>query len=551
MRSSHLVLLTIFTVGLVLRFYQLGDVPIGLHRDEAFLGYNAYSILKTGRDMSGHLLPLHLESFLYSPAGYSYLSGPFIWIFGLNAFSVRFASALFGSLTILVTYFLTKQFFSKFPIAEIAAFLLAISPWHINLSRTATENVIAVSLISLGTLSFMSWVRKKRIFHLVLSFLLFGSTLLVYQAPRSFLPLFIPLLIVLFQSTKKRRKEMFFSLILFFSIIVIPVFLILSSRNLSLRIRTVSIFATDETQLVLDQHIREDGVSLIPPLTARAFHNKAVGYSSQFLKNYVSHFSYDFLFTDQAFPDRYRIPLMGIMYIFELPLLLTGVWYLIKEKRKEGAFLLGWIVIAPIGSALAFDDVPNVQRTLVAFPALPIVCAVGVNTFKNWLSRQHVLVKKTAVAFFILAMLYSITFYLHQYYIHGKRYRPWYRQDGYKDLVVKVNRLLPTFKKAVITDRESSPTIFFLFYMRYDPSLFQLQTARSAFRGFDRIAFGNYEFSQDECPLRFDPQTQTFTGERNILYVNSALCKKREGIRVLETIKRSDDSDVFQLSVLD
>src|SRR5438034_626247 len=108
-KNLQVILLTlIIFLAFALRFYKLGSVPIGFHRDEAFLGYNAYSILKTGRDMTGHLLPIHLQSFLYSPAGYSYFAIPFIAIFGLNEFAVRFPSALFGSLTVLLTYFLVK-----------------------------------------------------------------------------------------------------------------------------------------------------------------------------------------------------------------------------------------------------------------------------------------------------------------------------------------------------------------------------------------------------------------------------------------------------------
>src|SRR6266568_6902142 len=101
MKKTSLLLFLIFLLGTALRFYQLGIVPFGFHRDEAFLGYNAFSIFKTGRDITGNVLPMHLQSFLYSPAGYSYFSILFIVLLGLSEFSVRFASAFFGSLTIL------------------------------------------------------------------------------------------------------------------------------------------------------------------------------------------------------------------------------------------------------------------------------------------------------------------------------------------------------------------------------------------------------------------------------------------------------------------
>ena len=148
MKKYLIVLTTITLLGALLRFYKLGDIPVGFHRDEAILGYTAYSILKTGRDMSGTVFPLHLASFIYSPAGYSYASIPFVFLFGLTPFSTRFASALFGTLTIILTFFFVRELLSQRKsatcVALLASVVLSISPWHINLSRTATENTIVV-----------------------------------------------------------------------------------------------------------------------------------------------------------------------------------------------------------------------------------------------------------------------------------------------------------------------------------------------------------------------------------------------------------------------
>ncbi|MEK7119214.1 MAG: glycosyltransferase family 39 protein, partial [Patescibacteria group bacterium] len=191
MKKTTVLLFIIFILGSFLRFYTLGEVPVGLHRDEAFLGYNAYSLLKTGKDMNGIALPLHLKSFLYSPAGYSYASIPFIAAFGLNAFSVRFASALFGTLTILLTYFLVRELFKSSRLTSyislLTSLLLAVSPWHLNLSRTATENTLAVFFITLGTLLYLLWHRNQRFIMLLASFVSFAISLFIYQAPRAFL----------------------------------------------------------------------------------------------------------------------------------------------------------------------------------------------------------------------------------------------------------------------------------------------------------------------------------------------------------------------------
>ena len=140
MSNNKLIILVVLVAGF-LRFWRLGEVPVGFHRDEAFLGYNAYSILKTGRDMSGHLFPLHLESFLYSPAGYSYSAIPFIAFFGLNETAVRMPSALFGTASVVVLFFLVRFLFKRDLHALLASLVFALSPWHINLSRVATEHV--------------------------------------------------------------------------------------------------------------------------------------------------------------------------------------------------------------------------------------------------------------------------------------------------------------------------------------------------------------------------------------------------------------------------
>lgn len=568
MTKKFFLLLLIFSIGVAFRFYRIGEVPVGFHRDEAFLGYNAYSILKTAKDMNGNFLPLHLESFLYSPAGYFYLSIPFIKLFDLNALSVRFASALFGSLTILTTYFLAKQLFHPRGVPQaqhhlggvetlalMSSFFLAISPWHINLSRTATENTVVVFFIALGILLFLLWTRKANLYLLLASFFCFGLTLLVYQSPRAFLPLLIPLLLLLFLKDKKDRKRLLVAIALFFVTIILPLMLVLSSKNLTLRIRTVSIFATRETQLTIDEQIREDGVSNVSPTIARLFHNKITGYTTQFLKNYLEHFSLNFLFTEKALPTRYKIPNVGLLYAFELPLLILGAWTLMKERKKEGIFLLAWILLVPVGSALTFDDVPNLQRTLIVFPALPIILASGLHEFFVFLKKYKKIFPVT-FTLLIVIILYHIGLYLHQYYVHQLVHRPWFRHEGYERLVKNVNMLLPKYEKAVITDRESAPTIFFLFYGKYNPSAFQNETRGTTMRDFDRINFGKYEFSQKECPLiEFEDVNKktgevriVTDGEKNILYVNYGTCKiPKTAAKLIDSIERKDATMVFQI----
>ena len=550
-KSWKFLLLVIVLIAGFLRFNQLGNVPQGLHRDEADLAYNAYSILMTGKDMAGTYLPLHLESFYFSPDGYSYASIPFIFMFGLGEFSARFASAIFGVLTIPALYYLCVVLFDKFKnkrkIALISSFFLAVSPWHINLSRTATDNVIVVLFVVLGALAYIVWVDKKKNYLLVLSYLLLGITTFIYQAPRAFTPLFVPLLgaYVFLKDKQIILKSLLKQFLIFVFIIVLPIIVILSQKDLAVRISELSVFNHPETTLVLQEQISNDTVSGLPYIATRLFHNKATGYFFTISENFFKHLSFDYLFLDYGFPDRYRIPGSGLLYIFQLPLILLGVFFLLKWDKKIAFFLTGWLLISFVGSSLTFDDIPNLQRTLFAVIPLVIFSGLGFVAIYDLVKNPRV---RNIVLFIVWGIIiYSILYYLVQYYAQGRVYRPWYRQDGYKELVLKVNDLLPKYDHAVITNRETAPTIFFLFYSKYDPKTFQEETKTEI---SNEVNFSNYIFSKEECPLRIHEKNKKLTGEKGILYVNSSLCDDPFGSTLVGVVKRSDNSEVFRLLVV-
>src|SRR3989344_7651095 len=113
-RLTYLILGLIIVAAAFIRLYQIGSVPPSPDWDEVALGYNAYSIMLTGRDEYGKFMPIVMQSFDdYKPALYAYFIIPFITLFGLDIISVRLPSALFGILTILAAYFLVHELFKR------------------------------------------------------------------------------------------------------------------------------------------------------------------------------------------------------------------------------------------------------------------------------------------------------------------------------------------------------------------------------------------------------------------------------------------------------
>jgi len=160
------LLTVIIFIGAFLRFYQLGFNPPSLTWDEASIGYNAYSILKTGKDEYGNLFPISIRSFDdYKPPVYTYLTVPFIAALGLNEFSVRLPAAIIGVFFVVVIYFLVKELLQKWDkkfyetVSCASALFIAISPMSLQFSRAAFEGNIGLFFLMLALLLFFSCFR--------------------------------------------------------------------------------------------------------------------------------------------------------------------------------------------------------------------------------------------------------------------------------------------------------------------------------------------------------------------------------------------------------
>src|SRR3989339_1854448 len=152
--KNNLYLIAILLIASFFRLYQLSSVPASLFGDEVDVGYQAYSILKTGKDYSGNFMPLHFHSLAeWRTPLYLYSAVPTVAIFGISPLGVRLPAVIFGVLSILGFYLLIREIvngqwsmakknnliINSQPLALIASFLLAVNPWHIQYSRAGFE----------------------------------------------------------------------------------------------------------------------------------------------------------------------------------------------------------------------------------------------------------------------------------------------------------------------------------------------------------------------------------------------------------------------------
>lgn len=182
-------ILVILLIAVLSRSILLGQYPGGIHADEAFAGYEAYSLANYGIDSWGYTNPVYLSTWGSGMSALeTYLMIPFIACFGLNTVTVKIPNVLLGILTVYVFWLLLIKIANR-KIAYWGAFLLAISPWHIMTSRYGMDCNIAPAFICFGIYFAVCGIEKKS--YLLISAVFWGLSLYAYAVNWLFVPVFL------------------------------------------------------------------------------------------------------------------------------------------------------------------------------------------------------------------------------------------------------------------------------------------------------------------------------------------------------------------------
>ena len=393
-----LVILIVF-LAFFLRTFRLSDFPSGFTPDEASFGYDAYSLLKTGKDQWGHSFPLVLESFgdFKSPL-YAYLTIPFIFIFGFKKWVVRFPNVVLGTASVYIIYLLVYQILvrdgkeknTNFYVrgtAFLSSFLLAISPWHVMMSRGAFEANLTTIFLPLSLYFFLKGLRNTKYF--TLGSIFAGINIFSYHSAKLVTPLVFIFTIVVF------RKELvknfgIYHLISGFIVLVFAGMFFLSLHSGSLiRVSDVSIF---KLSLIEASSERTKAINMgANPQLARIFYNKYQAGLRHFVTNYLSYFSPEFYFFKGPSEATYgMIPGRGVLYWFELPLFLAFVFYIVKNFNNKRLWpVLFWYLVSPIPAALSLGPGYAANRAVIQLPSIQIFLAIGFFHFLSLMSKSE------------------------------------------------------------------------------------------------------------------------------------------------------------------
>lgn len=528
---KKIALIIIILLSAVLRLYKLDSFPPSLYWDEASLGYNAYSIMQTGKDEHGTFLPFtNFAAFGdYKPPGYIYLAVPAITLFDLSEFSIRFPSALAGVFTVFLTYLLTRKLFDKDNIGLLSAFFLAISPWHIQMSRAAFESNVALLFSTLGIYSFIKFATGKPIY-IYLSAASFLIAMYTFTGQRLFVPLILLILVIQFRKAVLSNWKAVFLAALAATVLFWPLFSF-ATQTIEGRLRF------NEVSIFNDQKPIEDSIKYRERNNfawwSNILYNRRVFYAYEYLKHYFDAFNPKFLFVSGDVNPRLSIQETGELYYLDLVFIISGLYFLFREKNKYRYLITGWVLISAAGPAMA-RETPHALRMLHILPSYQIIAAFGM-----FCLYKRIAFKKQALLFLTLTLGISFAYYLHFYYFHYANDYSGQWQFGYKEAVEESNSLYNGVDKIFVTNSLGRPYIYFLLYTKFHPNEY-LKSAKIVkdnfyfinVEGFDKYAFGDLE-------------NMSFPNGRNLVITNfGALPQGSEKIKTINEVNGKPILDI-------
>ena len=481
-KKIAILLFLIILFGSFLRLYKLDKFPPCLFGDEVDVGYQAYSILKTGKDYMGQRWPISFHSLAdWRTPLFLYTTVPFVAIFGLNGWGVRLPAAFFGIITLPIFFLLIRKLFKNDDLALLGTFFLSISMWHLQYSRAAFEVTQMLSLIITGVYFFLKGQGKWQF--LLLSAIFLGLAPYSYNTAKFFIPIFVLFLIVLFwERLQKISLKRLLLVIFVFGLISAPMTWDIFFGEATDRFSILSIF-TDPTvvpQIGFDRQVdmrvsigKDVPVGAVPSFSSRIFHNKFLFWGISLLQNYFKVFSTDFLFVRGDVNFRHSIQGgFGQLYWLDIIFLLLGLYFMVRYKNsKIKRLILGWLLLAPIPSTLTRDGGNHATRLILILPPLLILITFGIYNFLEKFKKINQKIIACCLLFTVYCFLFIL--YLHRYYVHYPLESEEWWHYGFKELAeyVKENEL--KYDYIVFSDRDQPPLIFSLFWLKIEPKIFQ------------------------------------------------------------------------------
>lgn len=474
-----IILVLIIGLGVFLRFYDLGSLPPGHVDDELANGYNAYSLLKTGKDQWN--TPWPVTSFRafgdYRFPAYTYATIPSIAIFGLTPFAIRFPAALFGTLSILVTYYIVRELFIKTGKGSkmidlslfrnygslFAAFFLSISPWHIGMSRVALEYTMSVFFVVFGLWLFL--IGRRKPYAILVSLIILSIGMYTYLLSFLLIPFLVVLVLYVYRTDYRLHKKYVAGSFICALIVLSPFLLSLIRGEVTTRFYQTNV-TTNSGIIDLINEKRGSCVNVVPPFLCKLVFNKYASFIKEIINNYIQHFSPNLLLIHGTTTQYMILPERGLLYYSEVILFLIGSIVAYISFPRIFVLLIGWLLFSAVPDSITSDG--HYGRFFISMPLWSVMAAIG---------AVYLITKKRYIYCLILAclLIYETATAAYEYMTFFPYRYSAYSHYGYQQLMHYVHEKRTLYDRIYISGRvnDNKQYIFYIFYEKYNPRIFQ------------------------------------------------------------------------------
>jgi len=370
MSKFEIVLFSIILVaGCLFRILFLDRFPAGLNQDEAFGGYEAISLMRTGADSYGFHLPVYLMTWGSGMSVLpSYMMIPWIAIFGNYIWCIRMPQAILGSIAIAACFFLVKRITSSNRAALIAMFVLAINPWHFMMSRWGMDCNMAPHFMLFALLFFCLGIENPK--YLILSALNYGLCLYCYALfwPFAAATLLLQLIYVFVMKRLHFNRYYLISGGLLF-LMGVPLLLFLLVNNGTIDPVSTPFFTVPKLIGYRGAQFSFEGMSD----NFKNIMKIIISQNDGLIWNATSKY--------------------GVFYKFGLPFVVLGVAYLIKEfikkcRAKEFSYEIFILIQIIVSIMIASMTDTNINRANYFFIPLTICMGFGIYFITTLLKKE-------------------------------------------------------------------------------------------------------------------------------------------------------------------
>lgn len=489
--KSKYIIIVVLLVSLFVRLININKLPVSLFSDEVDVGYQAYSLLKTGKDYFGNICPVSFHSFAdFRASFYLYNAVVSVAVFGPNEIGVRFPALFYGVLGIIAFYFLSKELTKNEYFSLLATFILGLTPWHIHYSRAAFEATSIFFLVTAGLYMFLVSLRKNNYLLFLISLLCFILGFYTYATARLFLPLLAVLMFFLYRKEIfKFSKKKIIIAIIFAVLLTIPFLKDTVFGGSLQRFSYLNIFSDSNLKFEIDRqrlvdtiHNKTQVVGMQTPFFAFVYHSKLLSWTITMITSYISAFSFNFLFLSGDPNLRHGIGRVGELLYICLPFLVFGLSKIIcllgdKDSKqimssKNAKLILGFLLLAPLPSIITYDGGTHATRLFLMILPLILIISFGLWNLLNLFKKN--IYRKIALIISIVLMVINYSYYWHLYVYHYPVESAKYWHYGLKEGVREISLIENNYDNIIFINNYEQPLIFFLFWKPFDPRKFNI-----------------------------------------------------------------------------